>query len=145
MREILDYAKNGLFKPGMKLMFVGGAIALSPLVLALLSAMDSGDVNSGSAVIFLGILTFPAGGVTAIIGLAKLSGQPNSRVGRRLLFTLGGFFGIFFLLAGLGLISMGTNSASFFAQGLAVLGLSAFNITIMGLAFYSLFKREARA
>jgi hypothetical protein len=49
-------------------------------------------VNSGSAVIFLGILTFPAGGVTAIIGLAKLSGQPNSRVGRRLLFTLGSFF-----------------------------------------------------
>ena len=144
MKAAWTFAKKGLFKRGMVLMLIGGVIVFSPLLLALPSSLASRDIYSGSAALWLIMFTLPAGGITAIVGLVQLASQPNSLLGRRLLFTLSLFFGFFWLFVGLGLIAIGYPGSDIDSQGYSMLPFSAFNFLLMALAFILLFRREAR-
>jgi hypothetical protein len=144
MKAAWTYAKKGLFKRGMLLMLFGGAIVFSPLLLALPSSLASRNIYSGSAALWLIMFTLPAGGITAIVGLVQLASQPNSLLGRRLLFTLSLFFGFFWLFVGLGLLAIGYPGSDIDSQGYASLLSSAFSFLLMALAFILLFRREAK-
>jgi len=144
MKAAWTYAKKGLFKRGMNLMLVGGALVFSPLLFAFSSSLQSRDIYSGSAALWLIMFTLPAGGITAIVGLVQLASQPNSLLGRRLLFTLSLFFGFFWLFVGLGLLAIGYPGSDIDSQGYASLLSSAFSFVLMALAFILLFRREAK-
>jgi hypothetical protein len=144
MKEMWAYAKTGLFKRGMNLMLVGGALVVSPLLLAFISSLQSRDIYSGSAALWLIMFTLPAGGITAIVGLVQLASQPNSLLGRRLLFTLNLFFGFLWLFVGLGLLAIGYPGSDIYSQGFGSLLTSVFSFLLMALAFVLLFRREAK-
>ncbi len=144
MKEMWAYAKTGLFKRGMSLMLVGGALVVSPLLLAFISSLQSRDIYSGSAALWLIMFTLPAGGITAIVGLVQLASQPNSLLGRRLLFTLNLFFGFLWLFVGLGLLAIGYPGSDIDSQGYGSLLTSVFSFLLMALAFVLLFRREAK-
>ena len=144
MKAAWTFAKKGLFKRGMFLMLFGGAIVFSPLLLALPSSLASRDIYSGSAALWLIMFTLPAGGITAIVGLVQLASQPNSLLGRRLLFTLSLFFGFFWLVVGLGLLGIGYPGSDIDAQGYSMFPLSGMSFLLMALAFILLFRREAK-
>jgi hypothetical protein len=145
MKAAWTYAKKGLFKRGMLLMLFGGAIVFSPLLLALPSSLASRDIYSGSAALWLMMITLPAGGITAIVGLVQLASQPNSLLGRRFLFTFFLFFGFFWLFVGLGLLAIGYPGSDADSQGYSMFPLSGVSFLLMALAFIWLFKRETRA
>jgi hypothetical protein len=144
MKQVWTYTTKGLFKRGMVLMLIGGVIVFSPLLLALSSSLASRDIYSGSAAIWLILITLPAGGITAIVGLVDLASKPNSLVGRRLLFTLFFFFGFFWLFVGLGLLAIGYPGSDIDAQGYSMFPLSGVSFLLMALAFILLFRREAK-
>lgn len=137
----MQFARHGLFKNGMKLMIVGGAIAFTPILLALLSAVQTGDVMSSSAAIWFMVMTLPIGGVIAILGLVKLASQSGARVFRRLLFTSGLFFGLFFLGCGFGLLAVEQKNASV-SGSTGLFALSVFNLLLVLITFISLFRAE---
>ena len=144
MKAAWTYAKKGLFKRGMFLMLFGGAIVFSPLLLALPSSVASRDIYSGSAALWLMMITLPAGGITAIVGLVQLASQPNALIGRRLLFTFFLFFGFFWLFVGLALLAIGYPGSDLDSQGYSMFPLSGASFLLMALSFIWLFKREAR-
>jgi hypothetical protein len=137
----MQFVRSGLFKTGMKLMIVGGVISFIPILPALLSAVQTGDVTSSSAAIWFVVLTLPIGGVIAILGLVKLASQTGARVFRRLLFTSGLFFGLFFLGCGFGLLAVEQKNASVSGSS-GLFALAAFNLIVVVITFISLFRAE---
>jgi hypothetical protein len=137
----MQFARSGLFKTGMKLMIVGGVISFIPILPALLSAVQTGDSMSSSAAIWFMVLTLPIGGVIAILGLVKLASQTGARVFRRLLFTSGLFFGLFFLGCGFGLLAVEQKNASVSGSS-GLFALAAFNLIVVVITFISLFRAE---